>query len=814
MSKKFTGVHSGGQNIPVYDKDAHSAIEQKLDTSAFQSVSGNFLTAVPDAYATKDYADSAANAAASGKLDTDTFSQVSGDFLTAVPQSYLQNTDLTVTSGKVTEISGIPLSAGGTLPDTIPVSGVSGISVTETENEVLIGISADFATSSDLEKKLDTSAFSSVSGNFLTAVPENYSTKEYLSEQISGKYDTSSFAEVSGDFLTAVPESAISGFATHDEVESAISGLQPSGNYVTADELSSYTLEDSTLTVKSTSENSEYIISAKGSYSPTSMHLISGFKNIEYGNESTAQEVNLNGAGLSGFSLSNDNFFSFNSSGVSGRAFTENSSYSLTPAGVSGMQNHSAWSYGQSFTNKGFTVKEYGKGLFVAHSSNSGSENSVHITNNGLTASGGSGNSAKTIVSPYDVNVTSYNGQKTYSLTSIGESQPKTGNMSSYKYINFPYHSTTIFGHTANVQEARRNLTGFDVSATFDNAAEGIVTGNAYYCYINIPFTAESENYDIRWNFTGGNNSNGFTAAVLTATETGYNWTAKQVGSAYFSGKSGVFNVTGLTENTTYYLYAWGASPSYGSTNITPFTAEIGSAKWYDFTATSAGFIIPDASAVSGAMQTSGLEYDGDKISGYMGSAFKAGDELPQSLTDAANYVSATSGNIDATIENVSSNSGVWGGSALPISAGPGIKVNLVDNTLVFSNDETVLFETTDVYGAGVCNLSESLKNFERIGVKPTRGYNGTPNPGGAGPWNYFDTDQIVGGTTEPFQAVCPYIMEYINWKISQYNPNADCTVLTWNRGFQKNMQDNGFFSADSFTACVGIQKVIGINRK
>ena len=239
MSKKFTGVHSGGQNIPVYDKDAHSAIEQKLDTSAFQSVSGNFLTAIPDAYATKDYADSAAAAAASGKLDEDTFSQVSGDFLTAVPQSYLQNTDLTVTSGKVTEISGIPLSAGGTLPDTIPVSGVSGISVTETENEVLIGISADFATPTDLESKLDTSAFSSVSGNFLTAVPENYSTKEYLSEQISGKYDTSSFAAVSGDFLTAVPESAISGFATHDEVDgkqdaSAMTAYQAAGDYYSA----------------------------------------------------------------------------------------------------------------------------------------------------------------------------------------------------------------------------------------------------------------------------------------------------------------------------------------------------------------------------------------------------------------------------------------------------------------------------------------------------------------------------------------------------------------------------------------------------
>ena len=249
MSKKFTGVHSGGQNIPVYDKDAHSAIEQKLNTSAFQSVSGNFLTAVPDAYATKEYADGAAVAAASGKLDTDTFAQVSGDFLTAVPQSYLQNTDLTVTSGKVTEISGIPLSAGGTLPDTIPVSGVSGISVTETENEVLIGISADFATSADLESKLDTSAFSSVSGDFLTAVPDDFATKEYLSSQISGKYDTSSFAEVSGNFLTAVPQSAISGFATHEEVESAVSGkqdasamtaYQAAGNYLSASESANF----------------------------------------------------------------------------------------------------------------------------------------------------------------------------------------------------------------------------------------------------------------------------------------------------------------------------------------------------------------------------------------------------------------------------------------------------------------------------------------------------------------------------------------------------------------------------------------------
>lgn len=166
-------------------------------------------------------------------------------------------------------------------------------------------------------------------------------------------------------------------------------------------------------------------------------------------------------------------------------------------------------------------------------------------------------------------------------------------------------------------------------------------------------------------------------------------------------------------------------------------------------------------------------------------------------------------------IQSIANGSFVLGQtSATNFIAGPGVRIDEPSaGTVRIGNDETVLFYTTAVYGADVCNLSESLKNFERIAVLPTRGYNGTLNPGGTGPWNYFDTDQIVGGTIEPFQAVCPYIMEYINWKISQYNPNSDCTVLTWNKGFQKNMQSNAFYSADSFTACVGIQKVIGINR-
>ena len=57
----------------------------------------------------------------SAKLDTTAFSDVSGSFLTAVPDTYLQNTDLSTTDGKITAISGLPLSAGGEVPEGVMV---------------------------------------------------------------------------------------------------------------------------------------------------------------------------------------------------------------------------------------------------------------------------------------------------------------------------------------------------------------------------------------------------------------------------------------------------------------------------------------------------------------------------------------------------------------------------------------------------------------------------------------------------------------------------------------------------------------------
>ena len=123
----------------------------------------------------------------------------------------------------------------------------------------------------------------------------------------------------------------------------------------------------------------------------------------------------------------------------------------------------------------------------------------------------------------------------------------------------------------------------------------------------------------------------------------------------------------------------------------------------------------------AGTMNESAFGYDAsDNITAYNGSAFKAGDEFPQSATEAIETVTANSADWNGTTETVSSNSGAWGGSALPISAGNGVKISLVDNTLVFSNDETVLYSNLTgrpTSPGQYFDLSESPLNFEYIEV-------------------------------------------------------------------------------------------------
>lgn len=83
---------------------------------------------------------------------------------------------------------------------------------------------AKLAWESSVSSKLDSTAFSTVSASFLTAVPAGYATETYVDSSVSSKLDSSAFSAVSGSFLTAVP----AGYASEAYVDSSVSGKQDS----------------------------------------------------------------------------------------------------------------------------------------------------------------------------------------------------------------------------------------------------------------------------------------------------------------------------------------------------------------------------------------------------------------------------------------------------------------------------------------------------------------------------------------------------------------------------------------------------------
>lgn len=220
----------------------------------------------------------------------------------------------------------------------------------------------------------------------------------------------------------------------------------------------------------------------------------------------------------------------------------------------------------------------------------------------------------------------------------------------------------------------------------------------------------------------------------------------------------------------------------------------------------------------AGTMNESNFGYDAsDNITAYNGSAFKAGDEFPQSATEAIETVTANSADWNGTTDTVSSNSGAWGGSALPISAGPGIKVNLVDNTLVFSNDSTVLYNDEINRPATVgsqIQLSESPLNFEYIevylnGSSPT----GTTNL--ANSYGKFTNEYITQVNTLTFNGDFIADSSYTSgtiWQMGCAYNGVSSTTWTKVYGYAHPITS---FPADWFTnnTHLNIYKIVGINR-
>ena len=138
-------------------------------------------------------------------------------------------------------------------------------------------------------------------------------------------------------------------------------------------------------------------------------------------------------------------------------------------------------------------------------------------------------------------------------------------------------------------------------------------------------------------------------------------------------------------------------------------------------------------SAASGKLDTSAFN-SGDFYSTSNPSGFITGVDLtpyqptsamsgyiPTSLSSDFQQVSgmssyALSSDVSATVDLVGTQSANWGGSALALSAGPGVKLEKVGDTLVASTDRELLWSGSAV-GDYTAQLSESKTNFEKIEI-------------------------------------------------------------------------------------------------
>ena len=149
-------------------------------------------------YATKDFVEEEV----SGKYDTSAFSTISGAFLTALPEGSMNESAFGYSGGLITSYNGSAFKAG----DEFPQSATDAIQVVTSNSGNWDGsysaVTSNSASWNDVSGKLDESAFSSVSGDFQT-------TAGMTAYQPAGDYLTT--GDSSNFYTTANPSGFITG---------------------------------------------------------------------------------------------------------------------------------------------------------------------------------------------------------------------------------------------------------------------------------------------------------------------------------------------------------------------------------------------------------------------------------------------------------------------------------------------------------------------------------------------------------------------------------------------------------------------------
>ena len=243
------------------------------------------------------------------------------------------------------------------------------------------------------------------------------------------------------------------------------------------------------------------------------------------------------------------------------------------------------------------------------------------------------------------------------------------------------------------------------------------------------------------------------------------------------------------------------------------------SANFYPMTGNPSGFLTEHQS-LDGLMETSGLEYDGDKISGYMGSAFAGGGSVPEGVMvesavgyNAVNEISGYNGSAIAQYGAekqwlVHDDTLVHAANSAQYALG----VNVSAVQTLMGLDETVLF-------SGNCSSGQSftavepvsafdrykiyLRNTERQQQTVIEKYIDTANTGNANNWVTLDCFQ-AGGNGQFFTINCGKGI----W-------DNTFTVFSYDGGYAAWMgNDLAWHQITNTNSLPVIQKVIGIGRK
>lgn len=230
---------------------------------------------------------------------------------------------------------------------------------------------------------------------------------------------------------------------------------------------------------------------------------------------------------------------------------------------------------------------------------------------------------------------------------------------------------------------------------------------------------------------------------LISAASAGYAPTNSGDVSAIASAYQVVSSTATQLYAGTAYLTSVNGTPISAARAGNAANASLANSAWYDGTGR---FIsaLPDSatvsaiassyveSGVSSKQDTLSFAYNtADQISSINGSALGGMDEAAVSGIASSYAESAVSSKADSsalssyalsadvsgTVDLVSTQSANWGGSALALSAGPGVKLEKVGDTLVASQDRILLWSgdmTTG--GTRLVNLSEPLTNFESLG--------------------------------------------------------------------------------------------------